>query len=265
MDKSQKIVSDNQAHALRDNSDVSNEDEYSFSPSGDIAEIAIGDASPPKPSEVLQLQRVLGNRAVTNIIGHHTQKVSPTSNTSSLFGGLITAQPKSIQRAAEGELSGGEAQAPLAEGEAGPEVQIPPNALATGDKLQFNRVFGVAIAQPRSVEVTGSGPVNNAGNKIALEGDEKSWSVEGIAYTAGGFAIPGMGKIEIVDLGPEHFTEANLGKQVVVHNGGSISVKLVVQSPAMDPATGTPDPSPEYAGIGQFVSNGPRGEVGERG
>ncbi|GEM_PF-1331191 len=94
--------------------------------SGDIAKIASGDSPPLKPSNVLQLQRNLGNQATTNIINRFAQPKTDT-NALSAFSGLrmvTPAAPNSIQRVDDEDGDGGviERQDGLDEDDVNPET-----------------------------------------------------------------------------------------------------------------------------------------------
>ncbi|MDO7854085.1 hypothetical protein [Hymenobacter convexus] len=127
-----------------------------------------------------------------------------------------------------------------------------------GDQVTFLPAFGPAVVVVRPGVMQGSGKMTLKGKKVCIEGDEKQLSVPGCMYTAGPFSIPGVGTIQISALGPGQLSQkTKLGGKALVLKGTNLVAKLMVQTPAQQPAPPgppVPDPAPQYAGSGSFIT-----------
>ncbi len=127
-----------------------------------------------------------------------------------------------------------------------------------GDQVTFMPAFGAAVVVVRPGVMQGSGKMTLTGKKVCLEGDEKQLSVPGCLYTAGPFSIPGVGTIQISALSPNQLSKkTKLGGKALVLKGANLVAKLLVQTPAQQPAPPgppVPDPVPQYAGVGSFIT-----------
>jgi hypothetical protein len=104
-----------------------------------------------------------------------------------------------------------------------------------------------------------SGQTTLGGKKVCVAGDEGRLQVPGCAYMTPQFASPGLGTLKIAALGGDQTSKkTSSGNKAIIVKGSTFQATFDVQVPAMDPskapAPPIPDPSPQYAGSGNFVS-----------
>ena len=73
------------------------------------------------------------------------------------------------------------------------------------------------------------------------------------------YTIPGTGTLKIASLAPNHRAQQTMsGHKALLLKGGNVTAKFEVQSPAKQPPPGPgsprPDPTPQYSGLGKFVT-----------
>lgn len=132
--------------------------------------------------------------------------------------------------------------------------------ITEGDQVLFLPAFGAAVVVVRPGVMQASSKMTVNGKKVCVRGDEKQLSVPGCMYTAGPFSIPGVGTLQISALGPDQLSKkTQLAGKPLVLKGNNLVAKLVVQSPAQQPpvppaTSPVPDQTPEYAGVGRFIT-----------
>jgi hypothetical protein len=133
---------------------------------------------------------------------------------------------------------------------------MPDFILIDGDKAVFMPTFGLAIVIVRPGDLKASGPATHKGKKLAVDGDEKKVEVPGCMYTAGPYAIPGVGTLKINALaGDQKAKKTNTGGKAVLLKGSLFIAKFEVQTPAqIPPPASVSDATPQYPGQGQFVT-----------
>lgn len=96
-------------------------------------------------------------------------------------------------------------------------------------------------------KVKGTGTKTTAGNKVAISGDDKSWTMRGIAYTTAAASIPGTGNIEFT--WPSESSTMTSNDKAVMINSGTGTWKLTPTAPAKIPGSPpVPDASPSHTG-----------------
>lgn len=127
--------------------------------------------------------------------------------------------------------------------------------LIHGDHVMFQPNFGPAIVVVRPGTLQGSGGGTFSGKQVCIDGDEKRVAVPGCPYVSGSFVTPGAGTLKIQSLAPnQKASKTKSGRKPVLLKGGTFVATFQVQSPAVDPATGVPDPAPQYPGSGTFLT-----------
>lgn len=129
--------------------------------------------------------------------------------------------------------------------------------IVDGDMVTFLPSYGAAVVVPIPTTISGSAEKTEVnGSAVCLEGDEEDVESPGCMYISGAYVIPGTGTLKIDSLASDQLTEKTEveGKKVII-KGIMFNAKFCVDSPAMDPAAGTPDPCSEYSGgQGMFVN-----------
>lgn len=128
--------------------------------------------------------------------------------------------------------------------------------IKTGDMAMFNPNFGPAFVVVAPGTITGSSKINIDGAIASVQGDESSVSVP-VAYTnpAGSFATPGAGTLTISALGGDQLGQkTSSASKPLILKGSTFTALLTVLAPAVNPGSGSPDPTPQYTGTGQFVT-----------
>jgi len=129
--------------------------------------------------------------------------------------------------------------------------------LMTGDKAIFNPSFGAAIVVVRPGDLIGSGKDKIDGKIVCVDGDEKMVIVPGCTYMTPQYSIPGVGMILIQALaGNQKAQKTKSGGKPVLLKGASFQAKFQVMNPAKQPtpAGPIPDSTPQYIGIGTFIT-----------
>jgi hypothetical protein len=136
---------------------------------------------------------------------------------------------------------------------------MPDFILLDGDVVVFQPAFGLATVLPQPGTLRASGPATLNGKKICVDGDEKQVSVPGCMYFTPQHSIPGTGTLKIAALAPnQKATKTQTGRKAVLLKGGQFTAKFEVQNPAKQPPPGPgapiPDPTPQYSGVGTFIT-----------
>ena len=129
--------------------------------------------------------------------------------------------------------------------------------LIDGDQVLFLPAFGAAIVVVQPGKINGAGPSTLNGKKVCVDGDEKQVSVPGCMYTAPPFVTPGTGTLKIAALAADQKAQhTQSGGKKMLLKGSQFTAKFEVQSPAIDPSSGSPvpDPAPQYSGQGSFMT-----------
>jgi hypothetical protein len=127
--------------------------------------------------------------------------------------------------------------------------------ILSGDQAIFDPAFAPAIVIPVPGTISGTGQAKSNQAATCVEGDEASVVVPGVAYTSGGFAIPGVGTLKIESLGTDQVAQnAKSGGKALILKGVKFRARLEVAAPATNPASRAPDPDPIYNGTGSFVT-----------
>lgn len=127
--------------------------------------------------------------------------------------------------------------------------------ILSNDQVMFNVGFSPAIVVPVSGVITGSAQALSNGLMACVTGDEASVQVPGVAYTSGAFATPGVGLVTILALGgDQQAQQGKSGGRPFILKGSTFQAQLQVLAPAINPASGVPDPVPLYFGSGQFIT-----------
>ena len=123
-----------------------------------------------------------------------------------------------------------------------------------GDQAIFNPAFGLATVVVKPGDLKASGESSLQGQKVCIDGDEKSVSVPGCMYTTPVYSVPGMGTLKIAALGGDQKAQkTNSAGKPMLLKGSIFTAKFEVQSPAkMPPPASTPDNTPLYSGTGNF-------------
>ncbi len=130
--------------------------------------------------------------------------------------------------------------------------------IKTGDQIQIT-VPPPALVPELMVPVPLTGSSTNvliAGSPACLEGDELPTAIQGsLPYTAPPFVIAGTGTIEIV-LSPTNKTARTPNGKPMLLKGGTFQAIFNVQSPAMMPTPGGPQPDPLMVknGTAEFIT-----------
>src|SRR5437870_420880 len=92
--------------------------------------------------------------------------------------------------------------------------------VVNGDTANFQPACGLAtfVPPPPPGTITGSAKLES-GAAVCVEGDESSVVVNGVAYTAGAFTVPGAGTLTIQKLGSDQ-----VAKKLTVGGKGAIVV-----------------------------------------
>jgi hypothetical protein len=132
---------------------------------------------------------------------------------------------------------------------------MPDNSIIIdNDLVHFLPTFGLATVVAAPVKISGTGkPV--AGQKICVEGDEKSIKVQG-TYTTPAFPTAGAGTLVLGTLKPDQLTQKTTceGKKIILRGAGYFMAKFEVQAPASNPPAGTTDAVTSYPGQGKFIN-----------
>jgi hypothetical protein len=128
--------------------------------------------------------------------------------------------------------------------------------LVNDDQALFMPGFGAAVVTVRPGKLVASGPATIGGQKVCIDGDEKSVKVAGCMYITPSHSVPGTGTLEIQALGGDQKAQKTRSKgKPVLLVGKKFTAKFSVQSPAkMPPPANTPDGMAQYAGNGKFLT-----------
>jgi hypothetical protein len=128
--------------------------------------------------------------------------------------------------------------------------------LIDGDLAIFDPLFGLATVAVAPGTLRASGGATLQGKKVCIDGDERSVSVEGCAYTTAAFPVSGVGTLKISGLAiNQKGMKTSSNKKKVLLKGGKFMATFQVQTPAqLIPPASPPqqDKTPEYAGTGSF-------------
>lgn len=129
--------------------------------------------------------------------------------------------------------------------------------LQDSDLAFFIVAFSPAVVVVRPGKLRASGPATITGEKICVDGDEKSVEVPGCMYMTPVYSIPGTGTLKIQALaGDQVAKKTNTGGKAVLLKGSQFTAVFEVQSPAKQPPPGPgapiPDGTPKYNGKGFF-------------
>lgn len=129
----------------------------------------------------------------------------------------------------------------------------------TGDQIQITVPPPAVVPQLLApVPLTGSSTnVLIAGSPACLEGDELPPAIQGpLTYTAPPYVTPGTGTIQII-LSPANKTATTPNGKPMLLKGGTFQAIFNVQSPAMMPTPGGPQPDPLMVknGTAQFITS----------
>jgi hypothetical protein len=128
----------------------------------------------------------------------------------------------------------------------------------TGDQIQIN-VPPPAIVPQLLAPVPLTGSSNNvlvAGLAACLQGDELPSAIQGpLTYTSPPYVTPGTGTIQII-LSPGNLTATTPNGKPILLKGQTFQAIFNVQSPAMMPTPGGPQPDPLMVktGTAQFIT-----------
>ncbi|HEI8868282.1 TPA: hypothetical protein SLG40_003840 [Serratia odorifera] len=124
------------------------------------------------------------------------------------------------------------------------------------DALLFDPMFG-----HRQVTVTGSAKIKGSGkatinNKnICVLGDESKVTLDA-TYIAGGFPVPGQGKVTISKLNTDQQAMWCMSGQPVILVGQKFIASFTPTNPAKaPPPANTPDPVSPTPGSGKFINS----------
>lgn len=132
--------------------------------------------------------------------------------------------------------------------------------LITGDLAIFdvNSFIGLTfIPPPPPFVISGNGKMKVNGQNICVEGDESKIQIP-CAYNTQSCPQPGAGVLTIESLNSNQKAQKNKsGGKPVLLKGSKFNAKFTVNSPAMNPPAGTPDPlaAQGYKGQGEFNTN----------
>ena len=129
--------------------------------------------------------------------------------------------------------------------------------LINGDTASFDPSFGAATVVVQPGTLTGNGEATLSSNKLCIDGDESTVSVENCPYTTPSYPIPGMGTLQIASLAGDQTAQKTLsGDTPVLLVGSSFTARFVVTTPAqlVTPAGTQTDATPEYSGTGTFIT-----------
>ncbi|MCB9304645.1 MAG: hypothetical protein H6566_28760 [Lewinellaceae bacterium] len=129
--------------------------------------------------------------------------------------------------------------------------------LINGDQAIFQPTFGAATVAVRPGRIKGSGASNCQGQKVCVDGDEKSVEVPGCIYMTPQFPTPGAGTLKIGALaGNQKARKTKSGKKNVLLKGGTFQATFEVQTPAQNTSGPAPvsDPMTQYPGSGGFIN-----------
>ena len=127
--------------------------------------------------------------------------------------------------------------------------------ILNGDQAIFDASFSPAVVVPMPGTISASNPASSGESSVCVEGDESSVVVPGAAYTSGAFSTPGVGTLTIESLGSDQTTQnAKSNETALILKGSQFQAKFEVTAPAINPASGEPDPVTTYSGTGSFVT-----------
>ncbi|MGB3467395.1 MAG: hypothetical protein WBA74_19075, partial [Cyclobacteriaceae bacterium] len=116
----------------------------------------------------------------------------------------------------------------------------PKNIITNGDQVIFTPAFGPALVSVKPGRIAANGLSKVNGKSICREGDERSVSVSGCAYTSGSFTISGIGVIKIQALSPGQLSAGSKSeRKKIILTGGQFNAVFEVQSPAQQPVPGS--------------------------
>ncbi|MCP4667851.1 MAG: hypothetical protein GY849_15990 [Deltaproteobacteria bacterium] len=131
---------------------------------------------------------------------------------------------------------------------------MPDLILITGDQAVFDPQFGSATVTVMPGILQGTGRSSLMGKMVCVNGDEQLVAVPGCSYVQGSF-VGGTGTLRIQALGPDQRAfKTYSGKKPVLLKGSVFQALFMVSSPAIESASGTPDPNTQYPGTGRFVT-----------
>jgi hypothetical protein len=130
--------------------------------------------------------------------------------------------------------------------------------IKTGDQIQINVPPPAIVPQLLApIPLTGSSTdVMIAGSAACLQGDELPPSIQGpLTYTSPPYVTPGTGSIQII-LAPSNLTATTPNGKPMLLKGQTFQAMFQVQSPAMMPTPGGPQPDPLMmkTGTAQFIT-----------
>ena len=126
--------------------------------------------------------------------------------------------------------------------------------LLTGDIVNFDPAFGAAVVAVVPGNLNGTVNASLDGKKVCVDGDEKNVMVPGCSYVQGSF-VGGVGTLKIKALGGDQKAQkTQIGNKAVLLKGSVFTAEFQVTAPAVDSASGTPDPMPMYTGTGSFIT-----------
>jgi hypothetical protein len=128
--------------------------------------------------------------------------------------------------------------------------------IRTGDQAMWNPSFPPAVVTAPPGVITGSSKSKVGGQIACVAGDEATVIVAGAVYISGAFATPGTGTLTIESLGSDQqATKGKSGSLALILKGSLFRARFQVTSPAVNPNSGVPDPTPQYSGTGQWITS----------
>lgn len=133
---------------------------------------------------------------------------------------------------------------------------MPDSILIDSDTVTFLPNFGAATVFVRPGIIKGSAKALLNGQKVCIEGDEKSVEVPGCLYIKPPHSIPGVGTIKIKSLKNDQKSKILVvdGKPVLLKGTLFTAVFSIEVKALTPPPSSTPDSATEYEGQGQFLN-----------